>query len=175
MTTISSLIHCPICPLDPFSAIQNVSSIVSLFKAILERFSKVLQEIHLECERLRTTGSKKPYRIGDNSPHLAHLHTGTLDCPMGFNVDLEPDAWKGLVKVALKGEVQGGGSNPAPLELLLEQAEARQRKWHSDTGFLREERRRIWGSQNECEGEHGSCKSLGSAHIRRAMEALDWS
>jgi hypothetical protein len=175
MTTVSSLINCPICPLDPFSAIQNVSSLVSLFKAIIERFSKVLQEIGLEYDRLVTSGGKKPYRIGDNNPHLAHLHTGTLDCPMGFNIDLEPDAWKSLVKMALKGEVQGGGSNPTPLKTLLEQAEARQRKWHSDTGFLREERRRMWGSQDECEGEHGECRSLGSGHIKRAMEALDWS
>ncbi|KAF3043443.1 hypothetical protein E8E12_008020 [Didymella heteroderae] len=174
MTSISSLTHCPICPLDPFSAIQNVSSIVSLFKAIVERFSKVLHEIDRECERLRTTGGKKPYRIGDNNPHLAHLHTGTLDCPMGFNVELEPDVWRTLVKTALKGEVEGGGSNPTPLKQLVEQAEARQRKWHSDKEFLGEEGRRLWPGK-ECDQDNGVCESLGSAHIRRAIESLDWS
>ncbi|KAJ4380537.1 hypothetical protein N0V86_003894 [Didymella sp. IMI 355093] len=175
MTTVSSLIHCLICPLDPFSAIQNVSSIVSLLKAIVERFSKVLQEIDLEAERLRTTGEKKHYRMGDNNPSLAHLHTGTLDCPMGFNIELEPGVWKTLVKTALKGEVEGGGNNPTPLKALLEEVEERQRKWHNDQGFLREERWRIWGKQGECEGDGGSCKSLGSERIRRAMDALDWS
>lgn len=174
MTTISSLIHCPVCPSDAFSAIQNVSSLSSLFKALLQRFSKVLQEIDAESDRLRTKGEKKPYRIGDNSPAVAHLHTGTLDCPMGFNVELEPDAWRGLVKTALRGEVHGGGSNPVPLARLLEMAEERQKKWHSDEGFLREERRRMWGRE-ECEDDRGACKSLGSEHIRRAMEALDWS
>ncbi|KAF2631950.1 hypothetical protein BU25DRAFT_331276 [Macroventuria anomochaeta] len=173
MTTVSSLIHCPICPLDAFSAIQNVSSIVSLFKAIVERFSKVLHEVDLEASRLSTIGSKKPYRIGDNNPALSHLHTGTLDCPMGFNIELEPDVWKKLVKTALRTEMYGGGSNPAPLKQLLKEVEERQQRWYRAEEFLGEERRRIWGREHY-EGDKGVCESLGGEQLRRAIGILDW-
>ncbi|KAJ4361608.1 hypothetical protein N0V95_001684, partial [Ascochyta clinopodiicola] len=100
MSTISSVLHCPTCPLDLFSAIQNVSSLASLFKALVARFSKVLSEIDREAQLLRDQGKKKPYRIGDNDPALAHLHTGTLDCPLGFDVELEPEVWRILAKKA---------------------------------------------------------------------------
>lgn len=173
MSAISSLLHCPVCPNDPFSAIQNVSSLVSLFKAIIERFSKVLAEVDREAAHLSATGAKKPFRMGDNNPALAHLHTGTLDCPMGFNVELEPGVWKKLVKGALRTEMHGGGSNPMPLERLLEDVEERQQRWHSDKAFLGEERKRVWGGKH-CEKDGSTYESLGGEHIRRAMGMLDW-
>lgn len=174
MAAVTSLTHCPVCPLDPFSAIQNVSSLVSLFKAITERFSKVLQEVDLEAIRLASSGEKKPFRMGDNNPALAHLHTGTLDCPMGFNIELEPDVWKKLVKAALRTEVFGGGSNPAPLQGLIREAEERQKRWHSDES-LGGEARRLWGKERCAnEGDKNVCQSLGSEHIRRAIGMLDW-
>ncbi|KAF2992941.1 hypothetical protein E8E13_000546 [Curvularia kusanoi] len=116
MSSVSSLLHCPTCPQDPFSAIQNVASLASLFKAIISRFAEVLGEVDREAASLRATGAKKPFRIGDLNPALQHLHTGTLDCPMGFNVELEPDVWVKLVKQALRTEMFGGGSNATPLE-----------------------------------------------------------
>lgn len=174
MTAVSSLTHCPVCPRDPFSAIQNVSSIVSLFKAIVERFSKVLAEVNREAARLAETGQRKPFRMGDNNPALSHLHTGTLDCPMGFNIELEPDVWRKLVKAALRMEVEGGGSNPVPLKELLKEAEERQQRWHGDKDFLGEEGRRMWGDK-VCEHDNNVCQSLGSEHIRRAIGKLDWS
>ena len=73
-------------------------------KAVVERFNKVLIEVDREALRLEETGQKKPYRIGDNNPALQHLHTGTLDCPMGFNIEIEGKDWKKLVKTALKTE-----------------------------------------------------------------------
>lgn len=173
MASLSSLMTCPICPSDPFSAIQNISSIVSLFKAIVERLSKVLHEVDLEAARLTHANEKKPYRIGDNNPALAHLHTGTLDCPMGFNISLEPDVWKHLVKTALRTEVDGGGSNPNPLMQLLKDAEARQQRWHGDEDFLGEERRRLWGEE-QCDKDKMSCEALGAEHIRRAIGMLSW-
>lgn len=175
MTTISSLIHCSTCPIDPFSAIQNVSAIVSLFKALVERFSKVLSEVDAEAKRLEAAGAKKPFRIGDNNPALGHLHTGTLDCPMGFNVDLDPETWRKLVKQALRTEVHGGGSNTTPLHGLLEESEARQQKWHENKDFLGEERRRLFGDGKHCEGdEKRACQTLGAEHIKMAIGRLNW-
>jgi hypothetical protein len=169
MDTITSLINCPVCPKEVFSAIQNIQSLVSLFRAITERFNKVLDEVDAEAARLEHSGLKKPYRIGDNSPGLSHLHTGTIDCPMGFNIDIEPGVWKKLVKTALRTEIYGGGSNQRPLSLLLKEAEARQARWHSDREFMCEQRTRMFGAVHKT-----ACVALNSEHIRFSIQNLNW-
>jgi hypothetical protein len=173
MSNLSDLIHCPTCPKDPFNAIQNIQSVVSLFKAIVERFNKVLFEVDAEAERLEAAGQKKPYRIGDNNPALYHLHTGTLDCPMGFNIELEARDWQRIVKTALKTEMNGGGSNPRPLLDLLQEAETRQQKWHNDKEFWNEERKQMFPGGRECHRDK-SCQALGADHIRQAIDNLKW-
>lgn len=170
MDTIASVVNCPVCPKEGFSSIQNVQSIVSLFKAVVERFHKVLDEIDAEAARLEQSGLKKPYRIGDNSPGLRHLHTGTPDCPMGFNIDIEPRDWRKLVKTALKTEVYGGGSNQRPLMLLLKEAEARQARWHVNAEFHCDTRKRMFGPNPS----KISCVALGSDFIKLSIDRMEW-
>jgi hypothetical protein len=173
MSAISDLIHCDQCPKEPFSAIQNVQSIVSLFKAVVERFNKVLLAVDVEATELERTSQKKPYRIGDNNPALFHLHTGTLDCPMGFNIELEAKDWRRIVKTALKTEVYGGGSNPRPLLDLVRESEDRQQKWHEDGLSWSEEMKHLHGRGHECDKTQ-DCETLGARHIRRAIDNLKW-
>jgi hypothetical protein len=173
MSALSDLIHCPECPKEPFGAIQNVQSIVALFKAIVERFNKVLLGIDAEASDLERTGQKKPYRIGDNNPALFHLHTGTLDCPMGFNIELEAKDWSRVVKTALKTEVYGGGSNPRPLLDLVKESEARQQRWHLNRDSWSEEMKQSHGKRPECDRTKG-CEALGAQHIRRAIDNMKW-
>jgi hypothetical protein len=173
MTAISDLIYCDQCPKESFSAIQNVQSIASLFKAVVERFNKVLVGVDTEASELERTGQKKSYRIGDNNPALFHLHTGTLDCPMGFNIELEPNDWRRIVKTALKTEVYGRGSNPRPLLDLIKESEVRQEKWHANKLPWSEEMKRLHGSEHEC-GNTQACETLGARHIRRAIDNLKW-
>ncbi|KAF1939565.1 hypothetical protein EJ02DRAFT_513784 [Clathrospora elynae] len=173
MSALSDLIHCDICPKEHFSAIQNVQSIVALFKAIVERFNKVLLGVDAEASQLEATGQKKPYRIGDNNPALFHLHTGTMDCPMGFNIELEAKDWRRIVKTVLKTEVYGGGSNPRPLLDLVKKSEARQERWHNNEGFCSEEWKQMYAGPHECD-KAKSCEALGSHHIRRAIDRLKW-
>jgi hypothetical protein len=173
MSALSDLIHCPHCPKESFSAIQNVQSIVAVFKAVVERFNKVLLEVDREATRLEDAGQKKPYRIGDNNPALFHLHTGTLDCPMGFNIELEPRDWRRLVKTALKTEVYGGGSNTRPLLDLVKESEGRQERWHSDKHSWSEELKQLHGQRLDCDATQG-CEALGANHIRRTIDNLKW-
>lgn len=173
MSALSDLIHCSQCPKEVFSAIQNLQSVVSLFKAITERFNKVLLEVNAEADRLEHEGKKKPYRIGDNNPALFHLHTGTLDCPMGFNIELEARDWKKIVKTALRTEAYGGGSNPRPLMDLLKEIEARQERWHSDDEMFKEDMKHFRPAGEECDRTK-SCEALGADHIRRAIDCLRW-
>ena len=119
-----------------------------------------------------SSGKKKPYRIGDNNPALSHLHTGTPDCPVGFNIELEPDIWKKLVKTALRTEIDGGGSNPRPLKQLLKETEERQQRWH-DKSMFSGQGKSLWG-QGHCEKDKATCESLGSEHIRRVIGMLNW-
>ncbi|KAH7095792.1 hypothetical protein FB567DRAFT_39947 [Paraphoma chrysanthemicola] len=173
MGVLSDLIHCPQCPKETFSAIQNIQSIVSLCKAIVERFHKVLLEIDAEADRLHQNGEKKPFRIGDNSPENHHLHTGTLDCPMGFNIDIGPREWQRLAKTALRTEIHGGGSNPRPLLQLIKEAEERQKKWHEDKEYCTAERRHLLGERSPDDAKK-KCEALGADHIRRVIDNLQW-
>jgi hypothetical protein len=172
MGVLSDLIHCPQCPKDTFSATQNISSIASLCKVIIERFNKVLMGIDAEAERLEQNGEKKPYRIGEANPALQHLHTGTLDCPMGFNIELEAKDWKRMVKTALKSEIYGNGSNPQPLLTLVEEAVKRQKRWHEDEEFYCAERRHLFGERNE--NAKKKCHALGADHIKHVIGCLKW-
>ncbi|KAH5283190.1 hypothetical protein HBI72_002650 [Parastagonospora nodorum] len=173
MGVLSDLIHCPQCPKDNFSAIQNVASIAALCKAIVERFNKVLLVIDAEAERLEQTGEKKPYRIGDNSAALQRLHTGTLDCPLGFDIEIGAQDYKRIAKMALKTEVYGNGSNPRPLLQLIKEAEDRQQRWHEDAEMNCVEREHMFGKQTP-EGAKKSCHALGSEHIRMMIDRLKW-
>jgi hypothetical protein len=173
MVALSDLIHCPQCPKDNFSAIQNISSIVALCKAIVERFSKVLTVIDAEAKRLEETGEKKSYRIGDNNPDLHHLHTGTLDCPMGFNIEIGAQDFKRMAKTALKTEIYGNGSNSRPLLQLVQEAEDRQKRWHGDLDMHCAEREHLFGKRTP-EDAKRKCEALGADHIRHMINNLRW-
>ncbi|KAH8727543.1 hypothetical protein GQ44DRAFT_725083 [Phaeosphaeriaceae sp. PMI808] len=173
MGVLSDLIHCPQCPNELFSAIQNIQSIVSLCKAIIERIHKALLEINAEAERLELSGVKKHYRIGDNNPETHHFHTGTLDCPMGFNIDITAEDWRRLAKTALKSEVFGNGSNQRPLLQLVKEAEERQLRWHAEKEYCSIEAQQLVGRQHPDEAKK-RCEALGADHIRRMIDALKW-
>jgi hypothetical protein len=89
---------------------------------------------------------------------------------MGFDVQLEPGTWKGLVKGVLREEVFGRGK--MTVDGLLREAEERQQRWHGRAGA--EEGRRLWGAECEGDGEARACESLGAERIRMAMGRLDW-
>ena len=166
------IIRCEKCPVDNFSAIQNVQSLSALLAAIGERFHRILQNIDQENERLEANGEKKPFRVGDNSIENAHLHTGTFDCPMGFDIELEPREWNRLSKKALRTEGWGGGGNPVPLNSLLDQFEARQNRWHADESNI-EERRKVFGDYNHCKPGDAHCVRM-IRMTRAVVENMKW-
>jgi hypothetical protein len=156
MTTVSSIMNCEQCPRNTFTLIQNVQSLTSLLSAIGERFHRVLKEIDAEAKRLERTGEKKAFRMGDSNPQLQHLHTGTPDCPLGYSLELEAKDWKIFAKKALRTEVLGGGSNPRPLTVILDQFEQRQLRGHSDEA-KKQEFVQLFGAQNVCRSDDAMC------------------
>ena len=161
--------------MDVFSAIQNIQSLNSLLSAIAQRFHKVLANIEEEATRLEQTGEKKPFRVGDNSPENAHLHTGMNDCPMGYDLNLDPQDWRKLAKLALKTEVLGGGHNPTPLIKVIEDVEKRQHDWHFDTSTHVHERAKLFGAENMHRHDNGEVACLRMvSQVRKMVEAMKW-
>jgi len=173
LTTASNIVNCPKCPSDTFSAIQNIQCLNSLLSALGQRFHNVLAEIDAEARRCESTGTKKSFRIGDNNPENMHLHTGSPDCPMSYNVELEPKEWKRLAKKMLRTEVEGGGSNPTPLMAVIEQLESRQVIWHQNPDIHGEERERLYGSISSCvPGEMQCLRTVNQ--VRGMVGRMDW-
>lgn len=171
MGVLAELIRCEQCPKDSFSAMQNTASITSLSRAIVERFSKVILTLDADTERLERSGGKKSYRIGDNNPELQHLHTGTPDCPMGFNIEIGPRDYQRLAKTALKTEIYGNGGNPMPLLELIKEAEERQQRWHSDVHMHGAEREHMFGPRVK-ELANTRCQAIGADMLRMMIENL---
>jgi hypothetical protein len=177
LTTASTLLHCEKCPKEPFTAIQNVSSLSALLSALAERFHKVLNEVEIEADRLESTHGKKLFRVSENSPETQHLHTAGANCPMGFDIELEGKEWRRLVKNAVKTEVLGGGTNPVPLKLMLDLFEQRQRRWHTNHAQMpqMDARIQIFGAQNACasDGSDAMCLRM-VASVRSMINHLRW-
>lgn len=114
-------------------------------------------------------------RTYTNHLHPTDLHTGTLDCPMSFNVQLEPSDWKRFAKQGLRLEVLGGGQNTNPLIRLVNAMETRQRRWHADESMHTEEREKIFGKFDLCKnrGENATCLRMVS-QIKAMIVAMNW-
>jgi len=177
MTTASTLLHCEKCPKEPFTAIQNVQSLSALLSALAERFHKVLNEVETEASRLENTNGKKLFRVSENNQGTTHLHTGGINCPMGFNIELEGKEWRRVVKKAVRTEVLGGGTNSVPLKLMLDLFEQRQRRWHTDHAQMPEPDARIqmFGEQNVCasDGRDATCLRM-VASVRSMIDHMRW-
>lgn len=169
------ILNCPNCPKEAFSAIQNVMTLSALLTAIAERFHKVLRAINEEAARLEQAGLTKEYRMGDMSVETLHLHTGGLDCPMGFEIELAAEEWRKLAKKVIKTEVLGKGKARNPLINLVEQMEQRQKKWHTVGGYT--ERGHVFGDCREVmphDSREPVClRMIGG--VRMMIDGMDWT
>ncbi|KAL8814242.1 MAG: hypothetical protein Q9223_006521 [Gallowayella weberi] len=121
-----AVIRCPLCPLDFPSALQTSMLLTTLIRLIVHGYSTLIEHIQTQAAE----GQKITYRVGDFSLSNAHLHTGGLDCPMGFNVELEPAEWAAMVKKVLKQDLYGNSQNIDCLTGVIEEFEQRQQTWH---------------------------------------------
>ncbi|KAI4246372.1 MAG: hypothetical protein L6R40_002040 [Gallowayella cf. fulva] len=120
------VIRCPSCPLDFPSALQTSMLLTTLIRLVVYGYSTLIEQIQAQA----AAGQKITYRVGDTSLFNAHLHTGTLDCPMGFNIELEPDEWAALAKKVLKQDVHGNSQTVDCLAGVIEEMEQRHQTWH---------------------------------------------
>jgi hypothetical protein len=170
-----AVLECPQCPKESTSAMQNIMLLTTLLTSITDCYRKLLLSIDTEAKRVEEAGEKKHFRMGDSSPEKAHLHTGTLDCPMGFYVDLNGQEWRTLARKVVKADVVGSGValNSSAVLGLADMLEERQRRWHRDPKTL-EIRTHFSKDGIHCaprDGEFSCLKMVGM--VRRHVDLLD--
>jgi hypothetical protein len=156
---------CQQCPKDRNSAISNLMLLTTLLTSIVERYDRVLKQIDADSQKASSAGETIPFRMGENRPEYAHLHTGTLDCPMGFDVDLSPSEWQQLARKAIKADVLG----PAPygrqsISDIVDLFEQRQHQWH-----LRPEAENM---RMQCSKSNGNHVTAGDAMCLRFIQVI---
>jgi hypothetical protein len=128
ITSLTSVVNCTICPQQRVTAFQNSLLLQTTLTCIAERFHGLVAGLNEEYGRLVASGERPQLRIGDPNGDMS-LHTGQPDCPMGFNISIDPLQWKGLAQKCLMSLIKGPGNS---LVELTDAIEARQQNWHSN-------------------------------------------
>jgi len=149
--TAYGVLACQQCPKDRNSAMSNVMLLTTLLTSIVERYDRVLKQIDADAQQASNAGETISFRMGENRPEYAHLHTGTSDCPMGFDVDISPSEWRKLARKAIRADVLG----PAP----------NGRQSISDIVDLFEQRQHQWHLRPEAESMRMQCAKLNGNHV----------
>jgi hypothetical protein len=162
LQTTDSVIKCPTCPHETTSAMQNLMMLTTLLTTVTDCYRKILHTIDVEAARAEAAGTSIQYRMGDTNPERWHLHTGTNDCPMGINVDLDPPEYRMLARKVIKADVLGA-SNPSQNQTsilgLVKRLEERQHEWHNGVSSA-EMRAHFSRGGQECRPEAGDFTCL---------------
>ncbi|KAL1306650.1 hypothetical protein AAFC00_005325 [Neodothiora populina] len=125
------VLHCGQCPILYLSAMQNIQLLGLLIVSLAERYDKLLKSIDDETERCDAANEMKTFRVGDTSLATAHMHTGQLDCPASFLIELQSSEWRTMVKKVIRADVHGSnGEGSLALLNLIDKMEERQHGWH---------------------------------------------
>ena len=161
---------CEICPTQFASALQNLMLLSTLLPLISHGYAKLLS--HLD-ERASKNESVT-LRIGEHDKTLDDMlkHTGTVDCPMSFDVDLTAEEWRSMARKAIRRKVIGNAKTDLSVLGVVNSLESRQKSWHEHpilAEFQHGTSCREHGS--EVGEEHTCLKMLG--RVRGSIEALN--
>ncbi|KAL8720290.1 MAG: hypothetical protein Q9225_002828 [Loekoesia sp. 1 TL-2023] len=164
------VVRCPYCPQDYPSALQNLMLLTTLLPLVAYGYGQLLKHVQERAAQ----GCTITYRVGDPSLAAAHLHTGTADCPMGFNVDLNSEEWGAMARKVLKQDVYGNTQSIDCLVSVVEELEQRQYIWHLLQPFGADVPVAPCRDQQTSDpSQHnGLCTQL-TGGVRRAIEALN--
>ena len=123
------VLQCEVCPQWHNTALQNSMMLGTLMNLIINDYAKLLRHI----DERASNEDQVVYRMGEYfTPETAHLHTGTLDCPMGISIDLSGAEWRTLARKAIRKEVVGDHPGDRCIALVLGKMKERQMKWHGE-------------------------------------------
>ena len=129
MVIAEQVLACEQCPQDFSSASQNLHMSCALLGTIANSFRQLLKGIDQEAGFAEARGEKKEFRMGEMNAATMHLHTGTLDCPMGFNIELAAPDWRSLARRAVVTSFNGYHGAKGLMDI-VQRLEERQREWH---------------------------------------------
>lgn len=132
-TTLSrDVVRCEECPKTHVSSVQNVMLLCTLLVLIVNEYSRLLAYIDERAAQEETI----TLRLGERfSAETMHLHTGTEDCPMGFNLELRAAEWGKMTRKAVKQAVVGSDHGTREsFTGVIEEMERRQVSWHTKSG-----------------------------------------
>lgn len=129
MVIAEQVLECEKCPKEFSTAAQNLHMTCALLGTIASSFRQLLKGIDQEAAFAEARGEKKEFRMGEMNAATMHLHTGTLDCPLGFNIDLAASEWRNLAKRAVVASFNGHHGAKGLMDI-VQSLEERQRRWH---------------------------------------------
>ena len=122
----SDVVRCQVCAREYNSALQNSMLLGTLINLILAEYRRLLRHI----DEKAASSDRIPLRMGENSPENAHLHTGTIDCPMGIDLELSGKEWGQIARKVVFTEIYGTSGNGG-LSQTVQEMRDRQVLWHS--------------------------------------------
>jgi hypothetical protein len=170
LSTTTSVLTCEQCPKQTMTAMQNVMLLTTLLTTITDGYRKLIRAINAEADRVRETGEIKKFRVGDSTPERMHMHTGTVDCPMGFDIELDYDEWRKLACKVVKADLEGSQSGTASILGLADMLAERQKRWHSNPIM---EQSKLCSTNEACGQRDGGFSCLTMIEmVKRHVEGL---
>lgn len=139
ISTANTVLNCPQCPKSYAMATQNIHMLLGLLMTLNDSVSKLLAAIEAEAARVAAAGQRKQFLMADASAP-AHMHTGTDDCPVRFDMALTAAEWRELARKVVKRQLVGsaaeeeaeGDAADGTLYGTLAAFVRRQNRWHDD-------------------------------------------
>ena len=166
-TVAREALRCQRCPKMYALALQNLMSLCTLLPLIAHQYGKLLQYI----DERSAEGRPISLRMGEKSLDQLHLHTGTADCPMAFDLDFSAKEWRAMSRKVVRLKVIGDADSDDSLLGLVKELENRQRAWHANP-VLPEFKHSLSCMEHTCpsSGEHPCLQMICRA--RKAIEHL---
>jgi hypothetical protein len=97
----------------------------TLLPIVAQNYGETLKEIDRQARDLHERGEIKKMRVGDMNPLT--VHTGTPDCPGGFEIQMTPNEWRDMARKVVRTDVLCSDSG---LMSLVREMETRSKARH---------------------------------------------
>ena len=122
-----SVLQCKECLKHFNTALQSGTLINTLLQLVTIEYGRMLNHI----EERSSTVDKLAFRMGEQIPGTEMYHTGTDECPMGFEVELSAAEWRRMTRRVIWNAVYGDSDRDPSLARLTGEYLQRQRQWHT--------------------------------------------
>ena len=162
--------RCELCPRQFNSALQNTMLLSTLLPLISYEYAKLLSHVDDRASR----DESFVLRMGEKDRSLEDMlkHTGLVDCPMSFDLDLTPEEWRSMARKAIRRKVMGSSSTDISVLGVVNSLESRQKFWHERPILAEFQRGRSCREHGSEVGEEHTCLKM-LARVKVSIEELN--